>query len=134
MRWLLLVLISFALSACVRVPSPRDHAVAPMAVLLRAEAVHHGVLDGSASMSEWVCLEAHRAGRGALVVELEDRSAIGSLHLRNRSGEVLGQARLGGGRAVTELFITVEGTRNARCVELRASKGLTVYTVRWRYR
>ncbi len=105
-----------------------------MAALLRPEAVHHGVLDGRASISEWVCLVGDRRGRGALVLELEDRAAKGVLLLRNREGEVLGQAPFGGGRATTELFITVEGVRNSRCVELRSSEGLTVYTLRWRYR
>ena len=122
------------LAGCVPVPSARDHSVAPSAVLLRADAVHHGVLDGGTSMAEWVCLEGRRSGRGALVLQLEDSEAHGKLVLRDGAGNVLERAVFGAGRRTLELFITLEGRRLSRCVELRPVSGLTLYELRWRYR
>ncbi len=85
-------------------------------------------------MAEWICLEGKRAGRGALVLELEDSEAHGQLFLRDGTGNVLEKAVFGSGRPTLELFITLEGRRLSRCVELRPVSGLTLYELRWRYR
>ena len=85
-------------------------------------------------MSEWVCLEAERGGRAALVLELEDPRAEGALFLRDRTGAALQSIGFGGGRPITELFVTVDERRLSRCVELRPKAGLTMYKLRWRYR
>lgn len=112
----------------------QNNLLAPTAILLAERTLHHGVLNGNATLQDWVCLKNASGGAISIVLEIKKPEILGRMSVVNAEGQVVNAVEMKSGKHVYEVFDRVAPGKMSRCVVLQASKGLSVYSLRWRLR
>jgi len=108
--------------------------MAPTAILLSERNIHHGVMDGNATLNEWICLKNESGGAISIVLEIKKPTIEGVMSVVNGEGKVVKALPLKPRQHIYEVFDRIGSGKISRCVVLQPSKGLSVYSLRWRLR
>jgi hypothetical protein len=115
-------------------PDEEPKGAAPAAAIVAPARAHYDVIDARATGGPWVCLGAERAGDVSIVVRLLEPVVEGVLLLTDPQGVVVRAEKVREGQETVELLEAVPPGSPSRCVHIEATKGSSVFELRWRYR
>jgi hypothetical protein len=103
--------------------------VAPTAIVVDLGKEHTAIADSTSLVPERICLDLERDGSIGVDLWYDETGVTGSVALLDSRGAPLAEASLPEGERAVHLSAFLSAGQPAGCVELRLTRGSTVYHV-----